>query len=172
MIKHIFAAALIVSASATAFAQQPTEKTTPAQDQQQPNNQSNQFNSRDYSQIQSTEVPTSLRTTLQGDMYRGWESGRLYRHNNGDGYWLSTGSGANAKNYYFDKNGKAMKNSSGSNTSEHKIPIMTMTEKVQTQRLNRQLLVPAQKSPGVSFLIGNYKSAPVKWALLFLSQQL
>ena len=117
MIKHIFAAALIVSASATAFAQQPTEKTTPAQDQQQPNNQSNQFNSRDYSQIQSTEVPTSLRTTLQGDMYRGWESGRLYRHNNGDGYWLSTGSGANAKNYYFDKNGKAMKNSSGSNTS-------------------------------------------------------
>jgi uncharacterized protein YdeI (BOF family) len=113
MIKHIFAAALIVSASATAFAQQPTDKNTPAQDQQQP---SNQFNSRDYSLIQSSEVPTSLRTTLQGDMYRGWESGRIYRHNDGDGFWLSTGAGANAKNYYFDKNGKAMNNSSGSNT--------------------------------------------------------
>lgn len=100
MIKHLFAAALIVSASVGANAQS---------DQPQPSQQpSNQLNSRDYTQIQSSDVPQSLRTTLQGDTYKGWESGKLYRRNNGDGYYLTTGSGTNIQTHYFDKRGKAI----------------------------------------------------------------
>jgi hypothetical protein len=113
MMKQLFAAALIVSASAVASAQQTTpEGTTKSPQAEQP---SNQFNSKDYSPIQSSEVPSSLRTTLKDATYNGWESGKLYRNNNGEGYWLSTGSGNNAKNYYFDKNGTAIqKGASGS----------------------------------------------------------
>ena len=94
MIKQFLAAALIVSASASAFAQQPTEDTRPSQSQQQ-QQPSNQFNSRDYTRIQSSEVPASLRTTLQSDTYKGWESGTIYRHNNGNGYYITTGTGSN-----------------------------------------------------------------------------
>jgi uncharacterized protein YdeI (BOF family) len=113
MIKHFLAAALIVSASAVAVAQQPTEETRPSQSQGQPDQQqqpSNQFNTRDYTQIQSSEVPANLRKTLQGDTYHGWESGKIYRNNNGDGYYLTTGTGTSTQSYYFDRNGKAINN--------------------------------------------------------------
>ena len=111
---HLFTAALIVGASGAAFAQQDMTRAAQPQSQSQqpqsPNQQpSEQFNVKEYSQVQSTDVPTSLRTTLQGSQYKGWESGKLYRQNNGQGYYLSTGTGTAAKNYYFDKDGKAMK---------------------------------------------------------------
>ncbi|MEJ1238020.1 hypothetical protein WBG78_07825 [Chryseolinea sp. T2] len=117
--KHLFTAALIVSASAAAFAQQDTTSTkqqpqSQSQQPQSPNQQpSDQFNVKDYSQVQSSDLPASLRTTLQGDQYKGWENGKLYRQNNGNGYYLSTGTGTSTKNYYFDKDGKAMKDPHG-----------------------------------------------------------
>jgi len=70
--------------------------------------------------MQSSDVPSSLRTTLQGDQYKGWENGKLYRQNNGQGYYLSTGTGSSAKNYYFDKSGKAMKGPEGGNKPQNK----------------------------------------------------
>jgi hypothetical protein len=123
--KNLFAAALIVSASAAAFAQQDTTRAAQPQSQSQqpqsPNQQpSDQFNVKDYSEVQTSEVPASLRTTLQGDQYKGWESGKLYRQNNGQGYYLSTGTGTSAKNYYFDKDGKAMKGPEGGTKPQNK----------------------------------------------------
>ena len=116
---HLFTAALIVGASATAFAQQDTTRAaqqpqSQSQQPQSPNQQpSDQFNVKDYSEVQSSDVPASLRTTLKGDQYKGWESGKIYRQNNGNGYYLSTGTGTSAKNYYFDKDGKAVQGPQG-----------------------------------------------------------
>ncbi|HTF16685.1 MAG TPA: hypothetical protein VK658_01360 [Chryseolinea sp.] len=70
---NLFTAALIVSASAAAFAQQDTTRAAPqaqsqSQQPQSPNQQpSEQFNVKEYSEVQSSGVPASLRTTLQGD---------------------------------------------------------------------------------------------------------
>ena len=108
--KNLLTAALIVGASVAATAQQTdTTKTQQPQSRSQQEQQgqpSNQFNAKDYTQLQATEVPASLRTTLQAEEYKGWETGKIYRRNNGDGYYLTTGSGNTAKNYYFDKSGK------------------------------------------------------------------
>jgi hypothetical protein len=86
--KNLFAAALMVSASAAAFAQQDTKPATqqPQSQSQQPQSNeqpSTQFNVKEYSEVQSSDVPASLRTTLQEEQYKGWESGQLYRQNNG-----------------------------------------------------------------------------------------
>jgi hypothetical protein len=112
MIKQILAAALIVSATAVSAQtdstqSQPAQQTQPTQ--QQPGSQYS--NTRDYTQIQSQEVPASLRTTLQGSTYKGWESGKVYKLNNGNGYRLSTGTGNTTKEYYFDNKGQAIQNS-------------------------------------------------------------
>jgi hypothetical protein len=124
--KTLFTAALIVSASAAAFAQQDTTRAapqpqSPSQQPQSPNQQpSEQFNVKEYSEVQSSDVPATLRTTLQGDQYKGWENGKLYRQNNGQGYYLSTGTGNSTKNYYFDKTGKAMKGPEGGTKPQNK----------------------------------------------------
>jgi hypothetical protein len=117
--KHLLTAAFIVSATVVATAQQ-TDTTQTRQpqsrsQQEQQGQPSNQFNAKDYTQIQATEVPSSLRTTLQGQEYKGWENGKIYRRNNGDGYYVTTGSGNTAKNYYFDKNGKVTSPEGGTN---------------------------------------------------------
>jgi hypothetical protein len=109
--KHLLTAAFIVGATVVATAQQTdTTKTHQQQSRSQQDQQgqsSNQFNAKDYTELQANDVPASLRSTLKGDEYKGWESGKVYRRNNGDGYYVTTGSGNNAKNYYFDKSGKA-----------------------------------------------------------------
>ena len=115
---NLFTVALIVSASA-AFAQQDTthavqQPQSQSQQPQSPNQQpSEQFNVKEYSEIQSSELPASLRTTLQGDEYKGWENGKLYRQNNGQSYYLNIGTANSTKNYYFDKNGISMKGPEG-----------------------------------------------------------
>ena len=58
-----------------------------------------------WTKVESTDVPSNLRTTLNGSQYSGWESGTIYKNEAGD-YQLRT-TGSNAKVYYFDKNGKA-----------------------------------------------------------------
>jgi len=110
-IKHLLTAALIVSATVVATAQQTdstkTSQQTPSRSQQEEGQGSNQFNAKDYTQLQGTDVPANLRTTLKGDEYKGWENGKVYRRNNGEGYYITTGSGNTARNFYFDKSGKA-----------------------------------------------------------------
>jgi hypothetical protein len=74
----------------------------------------NQYNQRDYKQIRSTEVPSSLRTTLKGNDYTGWENGMLYRNSTDNGYMLRIGEGADTRSFYFDKGGKKVDAPSGS----------------------------------------------------------
>lgn len=95
--------------AATSFAQQDTTKTQTPQPTQQPSNQIREDKDlQGWTRVQTTDVPASLRTTLGGTQYTGWESGTVYMNQSGDTYALRT-SGNNAKTYYFDSNGKATK---------------------------------------------------------------
>lgn len=60
-------------------------------------------------EMQSGEVPESLRQTLTDNDYKGWETGKLYRHGSTGDYLLiveerKTGEGKQV--YRFDKDGK------------------------------------------------------------------
>jgi len=59
-----------------------------------------------YSMIKSDDLPSSLRTTLQGNEYYGWESGTVYQNRTNNQYLVTVGTGPDAKTYYFDREGK------------------------------------------------------------------
>lgn len=76
--------------------------TQPAQESQSTDN----YIQRDYEQVQSADVPTSLRSTLKGADYKGWENGTVYRNKTTNGYMVRINDGSRSNNYYFDKSGK------------------------------------------------------------------
>jgi hypothetical protein len=84
-----------------------TEKSS--SEKQQPGNQ---FKQQDYTQIESSAVPESLRKTLQDKEYAGWETGKVYQSKNKDGYWVRIGTGSDVQNFFFDRHGRAI-NSKG-----------------------------------------------------------
>ena len=108
MKKLILITSCVALFAATSFAQDTTKTRTQQQPQQQ--KESNQMrkdeNMKGWTKVESTDVPSNLRTTLSGSQYSGWESGTIYRNEAGDTYRLQT-SGNNPKTYYFDRNGKA-----------------------------------------------------------------
>jgi hypothetical protein len=59
---------------------------------------------RDMELIQSTDVPASLRSSLQGTEYTGWEEGKIYRNSTTNEYLVVIGDD-DAKVYRFDANG-------------------------------------------------------------------
>jgi hypothetical protein len=59
---------------------------------------------RDMELIQSSEVPASVRSTLQGTEYTGWEEGKVYRNATTNEYLIVIGE-EDAKVYRFDANG-------------------------------------------------------------------
>jgi hypothetical protein len=59
---------------------------------------------RDMEVIQSSEVPASLRSALQGSEYSGWEEGKVYRNSTTNEYLIVIGD-EDAKVYRFDANG-------------------------------------------------------------------
>jgi len=96
----ILAAALCLSGAAMAQATQPTDSTG-TQVTQTPDQ--NQNYKKDMLKVKSNEVPASLKTTLQGTEYKGWETGTIYRNQNSDMYLLE---GKDGKTYRFDAQGK------------------------------------------------------------------
>lgn len=61
---------------------------------------------KDMTKIQSSDVPASLRSTLQGSQYKGWEKGTVYQSRNNDGYAIEIKDGNKTKRFRFDANGK------------------------------------------------------------------
>lgn len=127
MKKLMLTAAGLLVGIAVVFAQTPTYDTArrqPAQNvkpaQKEPTtvqpsrSQSAQESNyqRDMTKIQSNEVPASLRSTLQGAEYKGWENGTFYRNKSNDGYLLEVNDGSNVKTYRFDKAGKRLQQNS------------------------------------------------------------
>ena len=82
------------------------------QDQTSPQNQvqKDQANfKKDMIVIPSAQVPASLRSTLQGSQYKGWENGTIYRNQTSDMFMVEMRDGNQTKIYRFDQNGKAIK---------------------------------------------------------------
>jgi hypothetical protein len=103
--------AMFIVGIATVHAQQTTDSTSVNQSTiQQPQSDvqsGNQYAPKDYQVMESSDVPASLRSTLQGSRYKGWEEGKVYKSTSSNGYWLNMGTGTESKNFYFDRNGKA-----------------------------------------------------------------
>lgn len=65
---------------------------------------------KDMSVMQSSEIPPSLRATLQGDQYKGWEnSSTIYRSKNNDAFVVEMRNGTQTAVHRFDQNGKPVK---------------------------------------------------------------
>jgi uncharacterized membrane protein len=95
--------AVFVISMATTYAQSDTTTTakqTQSQVQQVP---------KGYAAIKVDDVPSSLRTTLGGQEYLGWESGTIYQNRSNNQYLVRIGAGADTKSYYFDNSGKRIK---------------------------------------------------------------
>jgi len=82
----------------TAQVQDTTSAGQPATGYQQ------ELNYDELEPVQSTDVPASLRSSLQGSEYSGWEAGKVYRHKTDNEYVVVIGD-ENAKVYRFDSNG-------------------------------------------------------------------
>jgi hypothetical protein len=63
------------------------------------------FNEDNSVQVQSEEVPPNLRKALEGEEYRGWESGNIYRNIQTNEFKVEIIQGQSKKEYFFDKNG-------------------------------------------------------------------
>lgn len=82
------------------------EKTRQSQATPQPSQNAQSSIPKGYTMIKSNELPSSLRTTLQGNEYYGWESGTVYQNRTNNQYLVTVGTGPDTKTYYFDRNGK------------------------------------------------------------------
>jgi hypothetical protein len=96
-----------------------TRRTMPTEEpMEQPNvNPSqSQYRSADRVTIPADQVPSSLRQTLQGTQYKGWETTPLYQDKRSQEYYfeLPDANGTTKRMYRFDRNGKTI---SGSNTT-------------------------------------------------------
>jgi uncharacterized protein YceK len=102
----LIAVCAVLFGAGTAFAQDTTKtKQTPTQ---QPSDRLKD-DMKGWTMVSTTDVPASLRTTLGGAQYKGWESGTIYKNQAGDVYAVQVGTGADKKVHYFDKSGKATK---------------------------------------------------------------
>ena len=63
---------------------------------------------RDMTALKSTEVPASLRETLQAPQYKGWDAttSKIYRNQTSDLFVVQIMDGTSTKTYRFDKDGK------------------------------------------------------------------
>lgn len=62
---------------------------------------------KDMDVIRSSEVPASLRSTLQGDQYKGWEeNATIYSGRNRDSFIIEMREGTQTKVHRFDQEGK------------------------------------------------------------------
>jgi hypothetical protein len=113
-VKLILASALVIGAVAV-NAQDSTNVTPqpqleqPAPPQQEPAQQPEMDYKKDMVVVPAAEIPASLRSTLQGSQYKGWESGTIYRNQASDMFIVETREGDKTTVHRFDKDGNAIK---------------------------------------------------------------
>jgi len=132
--KRVLTLAIGIAMSiAIAQAQTDTSRTktkptqTPTNRQDTSRNQSNQYRShstKDMVRVNQSDIPASLRTTLQGSEYKGWEKGTLYHNPKTNEYLLqftpqsgtsASGSAGSQQSYRFDSQGKRIPDSQRDN---------------------------------------------------------
>lgn len=61
----------------------------------------------DMVKITSEDLPSAVKSTLQGALYKGWEAGNLFRNSTGETYIVEiTSDDKQVKTYKFDATGK------------------------------------------------------------------
>jgi hypothetical protein len=78
------------------------------------NQPSVQWRNEDRVVVRTNEIPESLKVTLNGDQYKGWENSTIYRNRSTNEYMIEIRDGSTTRTHYFDKDGKAI------NTNDHK----------------------------------------------------
>ena len=82
-----------------------------AQDPQKKDTTQTQNYRQDMTVIKSSEIPATLRTTLQDAQYAGWETGTFYTNKAKDSYVVEIKDATTnkTKTFRFDASGKPMK---------------------------------------------------------------
>jgi hypothetical protein len=83
---------------------------------QQPSQESTQYSAGQRVRVPASQVPTSLRQTLKGSQYSGWENSTIYLDKSTNEYSLDMMDNNNLKTYRFDQNGKAISDKSSIKT--------------------------------------------------------
>src|SRR5688572_7183873 len=96
----LFIGIAVVNAQDTLNTNKPQTQTQSSYDVQVP---------KDYIMIKVDDVPSTVRTTLHGEEYTGWEAGTFYQNKSNNQYLVRVGTGNDIKSYYFDRNGKRIK---------------------------------------------------------------
>lgn len=87
--------------------QQSTPQVTPQQESQNANDPSQpQIDTKKMVLLQASEIPASLKRTLQAPEYEGWEEGTLYKNKSNNHYMLQIQNGGKMRTYYFASDGK------------------------------------------------------------------
>jgi hypothetical protein len=79
---------------------------------------SNEWNKEDRVVITTNELPSALLISLGDPKYRGWENSTVYRNRKNNQYMIEIRDGSDTRTYYFDKDGKAVVNTSGNSVDE------------------------------------------------------
>ena len=95
-------AAVFCLSAVAVHAQEPQKKDTTQQSQNY---------REDMTAIQSSDIPATLRTTLQDAQYKGWETGTFYTNKAKDTYVVEIKDATTNKTmaYRFDASGKPIK---------------------------------------------------------------
>ena len=91
--------------------QQSTPQVAPQQQESQNANDPSvsKIDTKNMIQLQATDVPGSLKRTLQAPEYEGWESGTLYKNKSNNHYMLQIQNGGKMRTYHFGSDGKPVK---------------------------------------------------------------
>ena len=88
--------------------QQSTPQVAPPQQESQNVNDPSKtkMDTKNMIQLQASEVPSSLKRTLQAPEYEGWETGTLYKNKSNNHYILQIQNGGKMRTYHFGSDGK------------------------------------------------------------------
>lgn len=92
--------------------QQSTPQVAPPQQESQNANDPSKtkMDTKNMIQLQASEVPSSLKRTLQAPEYEGWETGTLYKNKSNNHYILQIQNGGKMRTYHFGSDGKPTRN--------------------------------------------------------------
>jgi trimeric autotransporter adhesin len=85
--------------------------------QPEPSGTSQQPTNPDRVRVQANDLPASMRQTLSGTQYKGWESAPIYRNNSTNQYSFDLSNNGATKTYTFDQSGKPVVGSTSSVSS-------------------------------------------------------
>jgi hypothetical protein len=108
MKKLIMIVAGMLFVSVVAVQAQEQKDSTSVTQQQPTEQQPGSIKLKDMTVLQSTEIPATLRETLQAPQYKGWDAAtsKIYRNQTSDLYVVQIQDGTMTKTYRFDKDGK------------------------------------------------------------------